>query len=181
MRRFKYITILVLLLCFGVYILQSKSEKQKTVDPEKIPEAIKYLESQNPPRIGKNPTQEKIYNSPYIKRIRLSLDEYVMRGSTAGIEDFAFDHENTSNGLQCGLDLFDKSYFKSKFIVLSASDNDFGGVQASIIFTDKPDKIFWVWVYNDSAIRSFCEDIEHSYMIDDIKINIKNSKYPNLL
>lgn len=178
MRKPKYITIIVIILLIGlgIYFFQSRPEKQKTVNPEKIAEVIKGLESQYPPRIGKNPTQEEIYNNPYIKRIRLSLNEY-LSGSTVGIEDFAFDQKN-ADGLQCGLDFFDKSYFKSKFIVLSASDNDYGGVQASIIFIDKPDKIFWVWIYNDSAIRTFCEDTKHSFLVEPVKENIRNNMYP---
>ena len=176
----KYIILLLAVIFLGltVYWFQFKPQaKPKTVDPSKIVDAIKHIESEYPPRIGKTPTDEEIYSSSYIKRIRLALDEY-LGGSTTGIEEEALSNKFSTDGLNCGLDTFDKTYYKSKFIILSASDNDYGGVQAFITFINKPDKIFWVWIYNDSYLRAFCEDTTHDNLINDIKIDIEDGKYP---
>ncbi|MCX6756564.1 MAG: hypothetical protein NTW35_00185, partial [Candidatus Nomurabacteria bacterium] len=83
--------------------------------------------------------------------------------------------------LKCGLNNFDKSYYKSKFLILSASDNDYGGVQAYIIFVDKPDKIFWAWVYNESSLRVFCEDTSKGNVLNEVKSVIQDGDYPKSL
>lgn len=58
---------MIVIFGFALYWFQFKTEiKVKTVDPAKITESIKYLESLNPPRIGKTPTDEEIYSSPYL-------------------------------------------------------------------------------------------------------------------
>ena len=58
--------------------------------------------------------------------------------------------------------IVDKSYYESKFLLYGAVDNDYGGVQAYIVFIDKPDTIFWAWVYRlggdgGYSLRGFCK------------------------
>jgi hypothetical protein len=166
----------ILVLIYSIY--QNNKNNSNDVEVEKITEAIKQVEATYPARIGKTPTEAEIYSSPHIKRIRLALDSY-LNGSNDGVEEDALDKNFSSGSLLCGLDRFDKSYYSSKFVILSASDNDYGGVQAYIIFIDKPDKIFWVWVYNDSSLRTICEDTEKINLIDDVKVMIKEGKYSN--
>jgi hypothetical protein len=131
--------------------------ENKTVDPDKIIDAIKYLESTNPTIMGKTPTQEEIFNSPHIKQIRIALNSY-LDGTNTGLEDSAINFPDDK--IKCGLNNFNKTYYQSKFIVLAASDNDYGGIMANIVFVDKPDIIFGVWVYGISGeqrLRTFCE------------------------
>ena len=150
---------------------------------DKFKEAIKYAESQEPPRIGKDPTVEDVYNSPYIKHIRFALNGY-LDSTNNGIEEHALVDDFGEDG--CGLNKFSKTYYKSKFLVFNAEDGDYGGVQAYIVFVDKPDTLFWVWVYRlggdgEYVLRAFCADgppeekrLEFKVHIEEI---IKNSKY----
>jgi hypothetical protein len=52
---------------------------------------------------------------------------------------------------------------KSKFFIYNVHDNEYGGVQAYIVFVDKPDTIFGAWIYklggddNNYSLRSFCK------------------------
>ena len=62
----------------------------------------------------------------------------------------------------CGLSDADRGYYKSKFILYQVANNDYGGVQAYIVFVDKPDTIFWAWVYRlggdgEYSLRGFCK------------------------
>lgn len=119
----------------------------------------KIAEAEQPPRIAGNETEEEIYNNPYIKHIRTALNGYLDGSNTGAEEAIALD-ENKSD--ECGLDSFDKSYYQSKFFLYDVSDNDYGGVQAYIVFVDKPDTIFWAWVYRlggdgEYSLRGFCK------------------------
>lgn len=154
----------------------------KDADAQKLMEAIKKVEAEQPPRIGTSPTEEEIYNSPYIKHIRLALDGY-LNGSNFGVEDAALVKTNEVN---CGLESFDKAYYKGKFIIYDASDNDYGGVQADIVFLDKPDTLFWTWVYRlggdgEYSLRGFCKngpsEEKKAKFKDYISEIIKDAKY----
>jgi hypothetical protein len=153
-------------------------------EAERIMDAIKKTEAEQPPRIGNTPTAEEIYNSPYIKHIRGALNGY-LDGTNIGVEGGALDPES-NDGLECGLDKFSKTYYQSEFAILDAYDNDYGGVQAYIVFIDKPDTVFWVWVYRlgswdsedgEYVLRALCEkppleedrDIFKAYIEDEIK------------
>jgi len=51
------------------------------------------------------------------------------------------------------MDKWDK-YFRSKFIVMSRDANPFGGTLITILFQDRPDKVFVTWVYPEGSNRS---------------------------
>lgn len=196
-KQYKYIiltiiVILVVAFCWFQLRPESKSEVENfndstDIDTNKIMEAIKKTEAEQPPRIGKTPTKEEIFNSPYIKHIRLALNGY-LDGTNTGVEEGAIDA--TTDEMKCGLNNFSKDYYKSKFVILDASDNDYGGVQAYIVFVDKPDTGFWVWVYRlgswsdengEYVLRALCENppLEEDRAIFKAYIDeeIKTAKY----
>lgn len=153
-------------------------------DIEKALDSIKQVESEQPPRIVGSPSDEEIYNNPYIKHIRTALNGY-LDGTNNGIENGVI--EPPDDMPDCGLNTLDKSYYKSKFIVFGADDGEYGGVQADIVFIDKPDAIFWAWVYryagdNDEyVLRGFCkngpkEEFEEKFS-EMMKEIIKKSKF----
>ncbi|MFH1365929.1 MAG: hypothetical protein ABIG99_00850 [Patescibacteria group bacterium] len=182
--------IIVMLLIFfywyGIIYLNktyNSKETQNTEDSDvlKIMEAIKKVESEEPSRISENPTEEEIYNSDYIKHIRVALDRYLKDPKS---EVDASLSEPLDSGNECGLGSFDKSYYKSKFIVFFAQDNDYGGVQTYLFSIDKPDILFWAWVYKageEYQLRAFCESgsmFENKTQFEDFaKGMIKSSKY----
>jgi hypothetical protein len=49
------------------------------------------------------------------------------------------------------LDKWSKDYFRSKFTVLSREKNMFGGTLITILFSDRPDKVFVAWVYPEGS------------------------------
>ena len=165
-----------------------KATNEETLSSgETLAEAIRRVESQQPSRIGKSPTTEEIYNNAYVKHIRTALNGY-LDGTNTGVEEAALGEIGEGGNLDCGLNNFDKSYYGSKFIVLKATDNDYGGVQAYIVFIDKPDTIFWAWVYGlrggeEYVLRGFCkrgprEEIKKDFpatikgIIDDSKFSL---------
>ncbi|MEK7070554.1 MAG: hypothetical protein AAB966_01995 [Patescibacteria group bacterium] len=137
--------------------LEEFDKQEELRKMSQILEAIKKVEAEQPPRITGNETDEEIYNNPYIKHIRTALNGY-LSGSNIGAEEVVVP--NVGGQEVCGLDSFDRTYYKSKFIVYNASDGDYGGVQAYIVFVDKPE-LFWAWVYRLSGgeytLRGFCK------------------------
>ncbi|MSU74836.1 hypothetical protein EXS57_03640 [Candidatus Kaiserbacteria bacterium] len=144
---------------FGVDPAIRSPEDMDEIDPktEAIMDAIKKVEADKPPGISENPTEEEVYTNPYILHIRTALKGY-LDGSNNGVEAGVTEVDTKSD---CGLDAYDKSYYKSKFIVLGASVNPYGGVNADILFVDKPDTFYWAWVYQygggEYILRSFCK------------------------
>lgn len=161
-----------------------KQQELNDLDFVKIAEVIKKLESEKPPRISEDPTEEEIYNNDYVKHIRVGLNGY-LDGTNTGVEEFSIEESSLDNGTRCGLNSFDKSYYQSKFIVVNALNNDYGGVQGNILFIDKPDTLFGFWVYElgggEYTLRGFCEKkvpAEEKSELDNL-INelIKESEY----
>ena len=46
---------------------------------------------------------------------------------------------------------WDKDYYRSKFVVLSRDGNIFGGTFITIMFQERPDKVFVAWVYREGT------------------------------
>ena len=44
-------------------------------------------------------------------------------------------------------------YYRSKFVVFSRDESTFGGTFITIIFQDRPDKVFVAWVYPEGSAR----------------------------
>jgi hypothetical protein len=53
------------------------------------------------------------------------------------------------------LSQWDRSYYQSKFIVLSIENGLAGGVWITVIFQDHPDRVFNAWVFNHGELRAF--------------------------
>ena len=93
----------------------------------------------------------KVYSDPYVIHLRKSLNGY-LDGTNYGMDAPEFiisgnrDIEE-STGHKSGLASFDKSYYKSKFIVLSLENSITGGMNITFVFQDKSDRIFWAWIY----------------------------------
>jgi hypothetical protein len=79
-----------------------------------------------------------VYNNPDVRYLRTLFDEY-LRGESGKEDEFNL------------LKAWSSDYYKSKFIVLSRDRNPFGGTLITIIFQDRPDKIFVSWVYSEGA------------------------------
>jgi hypothetical protein len=127
------------------------------------------------------PTKEElenyyqIYNDPMTIYIRTALNAYLQGDPQNVIPDEAKEIREDEEAIY-GLDAFDKNYYRSKFIVYLIDDFPFGGKKYSIIFRDKPDKIFNLWIYdsnNKYELRSiWVEKNQDKKIIDYIKTNL---------
>jgi len=75
-----------------------------------------------------------VYKNSDVRYLRTLFDTYLK--SSGGTED---ERELLRE--------WEKGYFRSKFIVLSRDGNTFGGTLITILFQDRPDKVFVAWVY----------------------------------
>jgi len=86
-----------------------------------------------------------VYKNPQVIHLREAMDA-ALAGKGRSDEQKIFAH-------------WDKSYLGSKFVVLSIDRGLMGGNFISIIFQDKPDKVFRAWLYTKSKenieVRTF--------------------------
>ncbi len=83
-----------------------------------------------------------------VTSLRHGLDDYISgKANSEYIEETAYDYGDD------GLKHYDKEYYKSRFFVVNSSDGIMGGVFLDIIFVDKPDRVFKVWMYKFKHFR----------------------------
>jgi len=89
-----------------------------------------------------------VYKEPSVLHLRKALNGY-LSGTTEGIEtpEAVISKRINEEGILSGLDSFDKEYYKSKFIVYDIRKFLGDGDQITVIFQDKPNKMFQAWVY----------------------------------
>lgn len=139
-------------------------ENSQNIDTEKLMAGIKYAESQREDDAAdsliKTTNEKELYDNPYIKHIRTAFSGY-LDGTNNGVEEGVIEKSELESGLKCGLDSFDKDYYKSEFTIIQTEKNDYGGIVAYIAFLNQPDKVFWAWVYQygggEYILRGFCE------------------------
>ena len=79
-----------------------------------------------------------VYKNPDVRYLRILFDSYL----------------NGSGGTEQERQLlskWEKAYFRSKFTVMSRDANTFGGTFITILFQDRPDKVFVAWVYPEGS------------------------------
>lgn len=116
------------------------------------------------------------YQNPYVLHLRKVLDVYLVDRFFGMDAPEAVDEKRVEGGMVYGLSAFDRTYYKSKFIVWQIDDHIGGGKEITLIFQVKPDRIFHAWVYQlgdkdgEYDLRAFWEDTESS---KGIKILLK--------
>jgi len=108
----------------------------------------------------------KVYQDPFVIHIRKVFTSY-LDGSNYGMsEPQLVIVPSTSSSRLNGLSSFIKDYYQSKFIVYSIDNNIAGGKNISIIFQDKPDKLFSAWVFKLTGgtydLRGFWQNLAYS-------------------
>jgi hypothetical protein len=116
-----------------------------------------------------------LYSDPFVIQIRTTLDSYLKDPKTL--------NETVLEGLgdkKSGLNNFSSDYYKGRFIVIDISNSIAGGKEINILFPDKPDKVFWVWVYRIAdGTYEFRGFKENSYYNTE-KIDYYKNNYPQL-
>ena len=173
------ILLLVAVAGIGLYYLYT-SKKTEVLPEESNGELVEEVK---PTPIEMTEEQEQqyyqIYENPYVIHIRTAIDGY-LDGTNEGIHSPAVvvESKQEKDGSLSGLDSF-KDYIEGKFIVLAINDGAMGGKIINIMFQDKPDKIFWTWVYKEVPenydLRGFKENLNFSPdQIETTQILFKN-------
>lgn len=143
-----FITLLLIGMGIGWLLKGSMPQKEPALSAKQLQQS-----EEEQPNILIGITPEKlegyyqVYKNPHVIFLREALDAYLEDNSdTAGITAEAIETDE-GDGITSGLDSFDKSYYKSKFVVVTIDNSIAGGKDIQIIFQDKPDKQFYAWVY----------------------------------
>ena len=100
-----------------------------------------------------------VYKNADVRYLRTLLDAYA-QGKSKSAEESRW------------LDKWSKDYYQSKFVLLSREGNTFGATLITIMFQDKPDKVFVAWVYpggEDRALTLGRFELHPKVNDDDIK------------
>ena len=171
---------LIAVLGFAAWTILGQSDKPETqptvASEETSEEEINVMTNVDPKEIEE---YRMVYKNPYVISLRTALNAYsagdwqengVAEAAVTGIE---------REGITSGLDSFDKEYFESKFWVATIDDSIAGGKDIQIIFQDRPDKMFYAWVYklnteggeDEFELRGFSsrDDISADYLQEFLK------------
>lgn len=108
-----------------------------------------------------------LYEDPHVLHLRKVLDAYLegeLDEDSEGIADpkVVIEKGKRDDGSLTGLDSFSKNYYKSKFVVILMVSEKEGGKIITIIFQDKPDRLFDAWVIKTAEgkyeLRAFWRD-----------------------
>jgi tetratricopeptide (TPR) repeat protein len=99
-----------------------------------------------------------VYNMPDVHYLRTLFNAY-LNGTGATKEETAL------------LKKWDKSYYRSKFMVTSRNIHPFGGTTIQFMFQDRPDKVFDAWVYPaGSTLRPELRALDQSdFTAEDVR------------
>lgn len=113
-----------------------------------------------------------VYSDPFVIHIRKALNGY-LTGTNEGMEipDAVIEKHDMTSGSPAGLAAFERDYYQSKFVVMAIEDALMGGKTATIIFQDKPDRVFTAWVYKlgdeQYDLRGFWENETATESLDE--------------
>jgi len=126
---------MVVLLAHPILAQQSSNSAAPPNQSSKIPEGEAHFTDEQ----LKN--YYLVYKNADVQYLRTLFDAY-LQGKATNAEESKW------------LDKWNKDYYKSKLVVLSRNRNTFGGTLITIIFQDRPDKVFGAWVYPEGADRA---------------------------
>jgi hypothetical protein len=115
--------------CFQVRVSTAKDSK-----PSKIPDGG---EAQFTPEQLEQ--YSLVYKNPDVRYLRTLFDSYYLKNSRGTEQE------------RQQLSKWNKDYFRSKFMVMSRENNTFGGTLITILFQDRPDKVFVAWIYPEGS------------------------------
>ena len=101
-----------------------------------------------------------VYKNPDVRYLRTLFDSYVKNSGGREQE-------------QQQLSKWNKDYFRSKFMVMSRDNDTFGGTLITILFQDRPDKVFVAWVYPEGGKRLTLRRFDVGDFSDEVIKRIK--------
>lgn len=176
-----YLASVLILVAIGLFVIKYKNSNKIVVDKVQVNEPVEPTPVKVEPIVF---TQEQLNDyykttkNSFVLHIRKALDGY-LNGTNVGIDspDLVIKKDEI-DGSPTGLSSFDKDYYKSKFVVFTINDSMAGGKFIRIIFQDRPDKVFVVWVYKLASgeydFRGFGQDSTYTEeKMKEIKILYK--------
>ena len=119
--------------------------------------AVSAANCQEPPTSAAPQPQGSVIPEGEAKFIPEELEDYYLVYANADVHylrtvfDAYLRHAPGKDAEFALLKKWNSEYYKSKFAVLSRDENPFGGALITLIFQDKPDKVFVAWVYPEGA------------------------------
>ncbi len=96
------------------------------------------------PSPEENKINIQIKKDPFVKHLRKVLDAF-LNGKTIPCQDSSCYSNDIAYYIESSE--IDVEYLKGKFIVLQTDIAPGGGESIIVLFKDKPDQVFYVWVY----------------------------------
>ncbi|HXX99950.1 MAG TPA: hypothetical protein VEI54_03460 [Candidatus Limnocylindrales bacterium] len=127
--------ILLVLLAQPRQLTQTPNSAAQADQPSKIPEGEAHFTAD---QLNK---YYLVYDNPDVRYLRAAFDAY-LQGKAKSTEETKW------------LDKWSKDYYRSKFIVLSRQISTFGGTLITMMFQDRPDKVFVAWIYGEGTERA---------------------------
>jgi hypothetical protein len=146
----------IVLVFFFLCLLAPQALRAQNSNSSKIPEGEAHFTPQQLEQYY------LVYKNSDVRYLRTTFDAY-LKGTAATDEREI-------------LEKWDKAYFRSKFVVLSRDANTFGGSLITILFEDRPDKVFVAWVYPEGASKRLTLRGLHlaNFTAEDVKrINVR--------
>jgi hypothetical protein len=135
MHRNRWITVFFVLL-FSACAAQ---EQKTPAAPDAPPSAIPAEEAHFSPEQLKE--YYLVYTNPDVRYLRELFNAY-LHGEAGKEAEYEL------------LKPWSSDYYKSKFMVCSRNESAFGGAFITLMFQDRPDKVFVAWVYPEGEART---------------------------
>jgi len=118
------------------------------------------------------------YKDPFVMQIRTTLDIYLK--DPTSLSSLLVEKSVGPENAKEGLDSFSSDYYKGKFVVIDIRNSVAGGKFIDILFLDKPDKVFLVWVYKLEGGEYEMRAIAENPYYTQEKIDYYYKQYPQL-
>lgn len=147
MKNKRLLILLLLIIFVGLFFYLNKNQNQK--ERTQISPTPSIVATKTIMDAPKNQIEEyyQVYQNPAVIFLRKALNAYLADDSTGVNISMAAVQPDTREGIITGLSSFSKDYYKSKFVVVTIENSISGGKDIQILFQEKPDRIFYAWVY----------------------------------
>lgn len=195
MKKYIYILIIIILLITAIFVFFrikeiNKNNNTDTKQSNTIDEINPIFATKE--ELCKNKTftepleeeikyDEEIRSNEFVKYLRRSLDdysnnEYIPCNDTCKFYGlYQGQHfEDSAYSTYFKTNIIDLEYLKSKFIVLQTDIAPGGGSSILILFKNRPDKVFYAWVYSNDGKYFDLRGFEEYFSDDLTRTDIEN-------
>jgi len=185
-KKIYLLTLIVIFLVLGVVFLilsRIRPTQPKITDSQKFQLEVQDIEIPQETEEQKTTDEDyqnyySVYENPFVQQIRTTLDIYLK--DPTSLSSLLVEKSVGPENAKEGLDSFSSDYYKGKFVVIDIRNSVAGGKFIDILFLDKPDKVFLVWVYKlENGEYEMRAIAENPYYTQE-KIDYYYKQYPQL-